>query len=142
MDIKLIVAMIGIASVVVSAIVQFFLGRQNEKAKKAVEIKAQAYLDLVNSVSEIASTVKSNGLIEQEQLKRLIQSKSRVVLIGSDEVLKEIHAHFTAHDKLDTDESFDSFSKLILAMRHDLSGKSNIELNILSEALFGSKNKT
>jgi len=138
MDIKLIVAIIGLSGVVVSAIVQYLLGRRGDKAKKTVEIRAQAYLDLVNAVSEIASFSRVHkGSMPQEQLTKLIQAKSRVVLIGSDSVVGEVHAFFTKHEKLNTDASFDSFSKLVAAMRYDLAGKSKSDLKILTEALFG-----
>ena len=142
MDIKVIVAIIGLCGVVVSAMVQYALGRRGERAKKTIEIRAQAYLDLVNAVSEIASFSKvNNGSMPQEQLTRLIQAKSRVVLIGSDSVVREVHKFFTEHEKLNTDASFDSFSRLVAAMRYDLSGKSKSKLGVLTEALFGKPTK-
>ena len=52
MDIKLVVALIGIIGVGASALIQYYLGRQNEIYKKSVDIRTQAYLDLVNVVSE------------------------------------------------------------------------------------------
>ena len=95
MDIKLIVAAIGIVGILTSAVVQFVLGRLSEKNKKAHEIRTQAYLDLINSVSDIASTSKLNeGKIELNQLKDLTSVKSRVVLIGSDEVVIQVHKFF------------------------------------------------
>ena len=140
MDIKLIVALIGLCGVGASALIQYYLGRQAEQNKKAVDIRAQAYLDLINAVSEIASSAKHDEIRNLEQLQKLTQARSRVVLIGSDEVVKELHNFFMNYSVLNTDEAFNAFSRIVSAMRSDLSGKNNVALNILSEALFD-KNK-
>ena len=138
MDIKVIVALIGILTVVTSAIVQFVLGRYTERAKKAQELRSQAYVDFVNAVSEIASSCKLNeGKIGLEYLKALTQSKSRVVLIGNDKVVQEVRNYFNKHDMLNSDESFDDFSKIVAAMRKDLYGKNKLSKEVLTEALFG-----
>ena len=70
MDIKFVVALIGLTGVLASALVQYFLGRQAEVNKKNIEVRAQAYLDLVNSVSEIAGSAKHNEVRNLEQLKK------------------------------------------------------------------------
>lgn len=137
MDIKLIVALIGLVGVGASALIQYYLGRQSEQNKKAVDIRAQAYLDLINIVSEIASSAKHLEQRTLEQLQKLTQAKSRVVLIGSDEVVKETHSFFTQHGVLNSDESFKAFSRIVAAMRSDLSGKNSLSISLLSESLFG-----
>jgi hypothetical protein len=104
-----------------------------------LETRAQAYLDLVNSVSEIATYSKLTQGKDAAHLARLIQSKTRVVIIGSDAVVTEVHRFFADHDRLLTDASFDAFTKVMSAMRSDLAGKNKIELNVLSEALFGKR---
>ncbi|WP_324030452.1 hypothetical protein, partial [Aeromonas caviae] len=48
MDTSLIVACIGVVSVLASALVQYKLGRLNERSKKEEEVRTQAYLDFVN----------------------------------------------------------------------------------------------
>ena len=58
MDIKFVVALIGLTGVLANAFVQYYLGRQAEVNKKNIEVRAQAYLDLVNSISEIAGSAK------------------------------------------------------------------------------------
>jgi len=141
MDIKLIVALIGITGVAASALIQYYLGRESEKNKKAVEIRSQAYLDFVNIVSEIASSAKHNKQRDLEQLKNLNKAKSRVVLIGSNEVVEEVHNFFTKHDGLlNSENSFNAFSRIVSAMRSDLSDEKSLANNILIESLFG-KNK-
>lgn len=138
MDISVVVAIIALSGVVVSAIVQYLLGNLSQKTKQTMEIRAQAYLDLLNIVSEIASFSRINeGSMPQEQLTKLTQARSRVVLIGSDSVVKEVHRFFTGHEKLYSEASMQAFSSLVSAMRYDLSGKSNAELGIITEALFG-----
>ena len=136
MDIKLIVAFIGLVGVGASALIQYYLGRQSEQNKKTVDIRAQAYLDFVNVVSEIAASAKHLEQRKLEQLQQLTQAKSRVVLIGSDDVVKEIHTFFTKHGVLNSDESFSAFSRIVSAMRSDLSGKNTLSSSLLSESLF------
>ena len=40
MDIKIVVALIGISGVGASALIQYYLGRQSEEIKKAIDIRA------------------------------------------------------------------------------------------------------
>ncbi|MDF1528603.1 MAG: hypothetical protein P1R74_05680 [Sedimenticola sp.] len=139
MDVKVVVAIIGICSVLISALVQFYLGRNSEANKKRTEIKVQAYLDLINSVSNIASSAgsKRTETLKHELLRDLIQSKSRVVLVGSKDVVQSIHEFFTKHDQLKTKESMTDFSILVMAMRKDLVGSTDAGVVKINEALFG-----
>jgi hypothetical protein len=138
MDIKLVVAVMAFSGVITSALVQYALGRKSEKSKKVIEVRSQAYLDLVNSVSEIASSSKiNNGVFEPELLTKLIQSKTRVVLVGSDDVVEEVRNYFTKFGKLDSDDAFDSFSSIVAAMRLDITGSNKTSKKTLSEAIFG-----
>ena len=72
-----------------------------------------------------------------EQLQKLTQAKSRVVLIGSDGVVKELHRFFTEYGELKTNESFNAFTDIVAAMRSDLSGNNTLSNDLLAEALFG-----
>lgn len=137
MDIKLVVALISLVGVGASAIIQYYLGRQSEQNKKAGDIRAQAYLDLINVVSEIASSSKHGEQRRLEQLQQLTQAKSRVVLIGSDKVVKELHCFFVEHGSLYSNASFNAFSRIVSAMRSDLSGKNSLSNTVISESLFG-----
>ncbi|MBQ4864411.1 hypothetical protein J8L98_22215 [Pseudoalteromonas sp. MMG013] len=132
MDIKLIVALIGITGVGISALIQYYLGRRNEKIKKAIDIRAQAYVDLTNIVAEIASSKERSS----EQFQQLTKAKSRVILIGSENVIHEMHSFFTNYGILDSEDAHTSFAKIIAAMRTDLSGDNKLSLNILTESLF------
>ncbi|AWB66392.1 hypothetical protein C2869_08105 [Saccharobesus litoralis] len=139
MDIKVIVALIGLLGVLASALVQYFLGRQAETRKKLIEIRAQAYLDLVNIVSEIASSSKHSVSRQPNQLKSLTQAKTRAVLVGSDEVVEAIENFWNKFGILATDESFSAFTLIVLAMRKDLTGNNKVSESNLNSALFGSK---
>ena len=139
MDIKIIVALIGLLSVLASALVQYYLGRQAEIRKKLIEIRAQAYLDLLNSVSEIANSSKRSATNHQEHIKSLTQAKTRAVLVGSDEVVTAIEDFWNKYDSLTTNESLTAFTLIVLAMRKDLSGTNTISESSLNSALFGGK---
>ncbi|MFW7524325.1 hypothetical protein ACODM8_09295 [Vibrio ostreicida] len=137
MDIKVVVALIGIGGVLSSALVQFWLGSRTEKKKKHVEIRSSAYLDFLNVVAEIASSATHSEQRSVEQLKQLNQSKTRVILLGSKAVVTTVNSFFQKHDSLGNKESYLSFSKIVKAMRSDLSGCDEIELSVLCESLFG-----
>ena len=141
MDIKIVVALIGISGVLASAIVQYLLGSKMEKSKKQIEVKSQAYLDFVNAVSEIAISTKHTRNISVEQLQRLNQAKTRVVLIGSNKVIEDLNLFFKEYGVLDSDEAYGSFSQIVKSMRNDLSGKDALNLNVICEALFGISTK-
>ena len=141
MDIKIIVALVGIFGVLVSACVQYFLGSKTEKGKKQLEIKTQAYLDFLNSVSEIASSSRHNKNRSLEQLQKLNQAKTRVVLIGSNSVVTHLHSFYQNYGNLDSDESFYSFSKIVESMRKDLSGGDSVNIEIICESLFNLNKK-
>jgi hypothetical protein len=138
MDIKLIVAIIALTGVVASALIQYYLGRESEKNKKTLEIRSQAYLDFLNIMSELASSAKHKKERDLEQLKKLTQAKSRIVLIGSNNVVKEVRNFFNKFNgTLSSDESLDAFSRIVSAMRSDLSDERSLANNILFDALFG-----
>lgn len=137
MDIRLIVALIGVATVAASALVQFYLGRWSEKNKKMIDIRSQAYLDFLNITSEIASSAKRGEQRCLEQLQSLTQAKARIVLLGSNEVIKELNIYFSKHGSLNSDESFEAFSRIVSVMRADLSNEKLLVNSILSEGLFG-----
>jgi len=139
MDITVIVALIGLIGVGASALIQYFLSGQREKNKNMVEIQTQAYLDFINAVSDIASSAKHNKARTLEELQKLTQAKSRMILIGSDDVVKEAHRFFTEFQALDDKESFKAFSKVVLAMRLDLAGSNSLSSKVVLESLFGKR---
>ncbi|ATP89898.1 hypothetical protein [Aeromonas caviae] len=138
MDTSLIVACIGVVSVLASALVQYKLGRLNERSKKEEEVRTQAYLDFVNVVSEIASSSNSgNKSVDGERHRKLVSSKSRVVLLGSDQVVRSVSDFFCKHQQLSSAESYKDFTLVIMAMRKDVSVKNRLKSDELEVALFG-----
>ncbi|MEH0022594.1 MAG: hypothetical protein V6Z89_23290 [Desulfobacter sp.] len=137
MDIKLVVGLISFCGVVSSGLIQYYLGRRNELKKKEIEVRTQAYLDLINSVSRIASDRKYGKSRTREQLGDINQAKTNVILVGSDDVVNAVHSFFTQYGDLSSDDSCRAFSKIIEAMRVDLLGENKMKENILFESLFG-----
>ena len=140
MDIKVIVALIGLAGIGTSALVQYWLGRHSEKNKKVIETRFQAYHDLINVVSGISASGKHGEQRSLEQSQILTQSISRVVLIGSHDVVTFMHSFLTKYGHLNTDESRCAFSDIVSAMRADLSGEKVYPEKVLHESLFGKAN--
>ena len=134
MTIEIIVAATGILGVMASTLVQLYLGRQQEARKKIIEIRAQAYLDIINAVA----TIKIQGEnLEPEALGKVIQAKSRVVVVGSNGVVKAIEEFWREYGGLNTPEEKSSFTLILGGIRKDLSGKNSLSNNLLKGALFG-----
>jgi hypothetical protein len=137
METELTVAVIALIGVFASALVQFYLGKHSEKNKKFIEVRFQAYLDLVNSVSEIASSAKHNKSRSLEQLQNLTKSKTQVILVGSSNVVTHVHKFFMHYGTLETEESLQAFGAVVSAMRKDISNESSVSITVLNESLFG-----
>ena len=131
MSIEIIVAATGILGVMASTLVQLYLGRQQEARKKIIEIRAQAYMDLVNAVATIAK----QG-VSPDTLEKLTQARSRAVVVGSNVVVKAIEEFWRKHGTLNTPEALSSFTLILGGMRKDLSGKNSLPNNLLEGALF------
>ena len=131
MSIEIIVAATGILGVMASTLVQLYLGRQQEARKKIIEIRAQAYLDLVNAVGALASQGANPDTNE-----KLLQARSRAAVLGSDGVVKAIEEFWREHGALDTPEAIASFTFIVARIRKDLTGKLTLSNNLLSNALF------
>lgn len=137
MDIGLITAFVGLIGVGLGALIQYYFGKRSNKDRKLIDIRSQAYLDLLNAVSDIASSAKYSKPRDLELLEGLNAAKTKVILIGSNEVVEEVHNFFTKYESLHTDASIKAFSSIVAAMRSDLAGKNSLSNNLLSEALFG-----
>jgi adenylate kinase len=151
MSIEIIVAATGILGVMASTLVQLYLGRQQEARKKIIEIRAQAYMDLVNAVATVCKLVVSPEAIKNlepeeiemllraqaEAMMKLTQAKSRVVVVGSNGVVKAIEEFWREYGNLNTPEEKSSFTLILGGIRKDLSGKNSLSNNLLKGALFG-----
>jgi adenylate kinase len=150
MSIEIIVAATGILGVMASTLVQLYLGRQQEARKKIIEIRAQAYMDLVNAVATLSQQGVSSDTLEKlepeaiekllqaksEAIEKVTQAKSRVVVVGSNGVVKAIEDFWREHGALNTPEGKSSFTLILGGMRKDLSGKNSLPNNLLKGALF------
>lgn len=138
---NLLTAIIGIFGVAVGVIIQHYLGKRLEKNKKTTELRFNAYLDFLDIVSEIASSAKHEHHRSVEQLQKLNKSKSRVILIGGNEVVIQINKYFMTYGGLNSEDSAHAFSRIVSAMRSDLSDGALLPNHVILEALFGSNIK-
>ena len=131
MSIEIIVAATGILGVMASTLVQLYLGRQQEARKKIIEIRAQAYLDLINAVA----TIVKQGQNPDANAK-LLQARSRIAVLGSDGVVKAIGEFWREYGRLSTPEGRSSYTFMLAVIRKDLAGKNSLPNNLLEGALF------
>jgi hypothetical protein len=66
----------------------------------------------------------------------LTTAKSKVALLGSDDVVKNLNTFYDEHGVLDSEKAVLAFFKIVNAMRRDLSGNSNADLSVLNNSSF------
>jgi len=137
MDIKLVVALIGLTGVAASALIQFYLGKLASLSKKAIDLKGTAYVDLVQAVSSIAASSKAGKGRNAAQFEKLTDAKTRVIMFGSDKVILKFNEFFVKYGVLDNEGAANSFSSMVSEMKRDISGKHGLSDKLLQEALFG-----
>lgn len=138
MELKIVIATISFAGVIIGALLQNLFHRRNEKIKHFTELRARAYIDFVNAVAELANVAKSNKKRPDSTLIKLADAKTRIVIYGDDTVISSMSDFMKKYGRIDTQESFNSFYAMIEAMRKDATGQKNTaSIETISNILFG-----
>jgi len=93
------------------------------------EARGKAYLEFVEAVAHHAQTREKLGIAS---------SLAKIGLVGSPSVLNAMEAFNRSSKKLDNDENFDLFAKIVAAMRGDLLSDS-VDSDLLTRVLFERK---
>ena len=124
MNIKIIMVLPVPFGVLTSTLVQLYLGCKTEVPRQRLEIRAEAYLGIMNSIKRVVNTAENDNESSLEKQK-LWQAKFRAVVIGSDKVVKAMEEFWGGHEKLDTLKTVPSFTLIAAEIRKDLSDKNS-----------------
>lgn len=141
-DMKLTIAIIASLTTLFLAYINYRLNRRIDKKSKKTDMRAQSYIDFVNSVSRLAQISKGNMTNRREILMRLADAKTRIAIYGDRSVIKALASFDKNFQKLESKESHDAFMKIIYEMRADAVGRRSEEpLEDLKQIIFGTKRK-
>jgi hypothetical protein len=120
MEIKLLTALLGLLGLVIGAILQHYLTTRREEKKETIERKKQCYLNLIESLSSLASAQSVNDTKKiTEYSLRLDRSKLELILFANGKVLNELSKWFSEYKTNITPEAQKCFSKAFSKMRID-----------------------
>ena len=132
-------AILPVVGVLVGASLQYFFSRYLEVRRYQRDLRTQAYLDYIMSVSGLAHLNDPQGSQERDLLAGAADSKARICLYGSGEVVEA----FAAFEKLGavviSTSQCDSFVAMIVAMRRDSGNGSRARIEDVRHLLLGGK---
>lgn len=135
-----IIALLSFLGVIAGASLQYIFTRHLENQKHHRSLRTQAYTDYLKSVCEQATlALQSQSPESRELLARMVDSKSRICLYGSEAVVSSLAAFEQIGSALNTSEQRNCFANMVSAMRKDSKGRSGASVDSLEIILMGSQ---
>jgi hypothetical protein len=131
-------AIISITILIVSVILKYAFSRKEELQRKKEEFKITAYSDFVQAIAGIKSNRK--GSEENSRFTTLlIDSKTRISIFGSNEIILLIADLWRIGPTLDNPESMKKFVVIIKQMRQEnfKTNSRKIKNKDISQLVFG-----
>ncbi len=123
-------------AIIAGVITQYVLFYYTDRRKRNADLKMQAYVDLIRSVSELGMAQRhKDAAKEKENRIKLLDAKSRIVIYGSQEVIKNLAGFFKEGGVLTNAEERRLFIRVYQAMRNEYQ-KGKIEDNEVELLIF------
>jgi hypothetical protein len=123
-------------AIIAGVITQYVLFYYTDRRKRNADLKMQAYVDLIRSVSELGMAQRhKDAAKEKENRIKLLDAKSRIVIYGSQEVIKNLAEFFKEGGVLTNAEERRLFIRVYQAMRNEYQ-KGKIEDNDVELLIF------
>jgi hypothetical protein len=133
------IAILSFFGVIIGASLQYVFTRYLDNQRHHRDLRTQAYLDYLNSVSGLAHLNEPQGSQERDLLAKVADAKGRVCLYGSKEV---IHA-FALFEKLgavvSSVQQRAAFVAMVIAMRNDSRNSADPGTEDIALVLLGSR---
>jgi hypothetical protein len=134
-------ALIAVVSAAIGVYLQYKFGILAEKSKQYQNLKSQAYIDFIKSAagSSIAQKHRdAKGMFDFKTL--MTDSKIRIAIYGSREVVELVADFFRRYGSLDLPESCRSFSAIVRKMRAESMDRKEFSVNDndISQLIFDS----
>jgi hypothetical protein len=131
-------AVFSFIGIVVGAVLQFLFTRYLDNKKHQRDLRAKAYADYLQCVSEHANLGHQKSSAEGRQLgARTADSKCRISLYGAPAVISAFAKFERLGATMNTDEQRDAFTDMVAAMRQDTLGNSTVSQADLVAILLG-----
>lgn len=133
-------AILSLIGLVVGAVLQFLFSRHLDNKKHQRDLRAKAYADYLQCVSEIANLGHQRNSIEGSQLgAKTADSKCRIVLYGAPGVISAFANFERLGAVMNTSEQCSAFTEMVAAMRKDALGNSSVTATDLEVVLLGTR---
>ena len=112
-------AVLPVVGVLVGASPQYFFTRYLEAQRHQRDLRTQAYLDYVKSMSGLAHLNDPHGSQERDLLASAADAKARICLYGSGKVVAAFASFEALGAAVISTSQCESFVAMIVAMRRD-----------------------
>ena len=131
-------AVFSLVGLVVGAILQFLFTQHLENKKHQRNLRAKAYADYLQCVSEHANLGLQQNSTEGRQLgAKTADAKCRISLYGAPAVIAAFAKSERLSATMNTNEQCSAFTDMVVAMRQDTLGNSSVAQADLETVLLG-----
>ena len=131
-------AIFSLVGLVIGAVLQFLFSRHLDNKKHQRDLRAKAYADYLQCVSEHANLGHQKPSVERRQLgAKTADAKCRISLYGDQAVITAFAKFERLGATMNTDEQCRSFTDMVMAMRQDTLGDSSVGHADLEAVLLG-----
>ena len=139
----MITAIFSLIGLVVGAVLQFLFTRHLDNKKHQRDLRAKAYADYLQCVSERANLGHHKSSTESRQLDaKTADAKCRISLYGAHAVISAFAAFERLGATMNSNEQCDAFTDMVAAMRQDTLGSSSVAQSDLKALLMGGRRAT
>lgn len=136
-------AVFSLIGLVVGATLQFLFSRYLDNKKHQRDLRAKAYADYLQCVSEHANLGYHRSSAEGRQLAaKTADAKCRISLYGDSTVISAFAKFERLGATMNTSEQCDAFTDMVAAMRQDTLGNSSAAQADLEAILLGARQAT
>ena len=136
-------AIFSFVGLVVGAVLQFLFSRHLDNKKHQRDLRAKAYADYLQCVSEQANLGHQRNSTEGRQLNaKIADSKCRISLYGAPAVISAFANFERLGAVMNTNEQCSAFTNMVATMRKDALGNSSVAPADLEAVLLGSRRAT
>ena len=143
METPIITAILPLVGLVIGAVLQFLFTRYLDAKKQQRELRAKAYADYLQCVSEHANLGHQRQTTEGRQLAaKTADAKCRISLYGASAVISAFARFERLGATMQTKEQCLAFTDMVAAMRNDAMGNSSVIHADLEAVLLGARRAT
>jgi hypothetical protein len=125
MNSELITAIVAVLGVIIGAALQYVFAKRREVSKQYLDLKSQAYVDFIKSVSGITQAQRQGNREKEQEFRILLtDSKARIAAYGSKEVVEAMAEFFHEFGILASQDAVTSFVNVIQKIRNEIVGES------------------